>query len=226
MSDIADAFHAFLDSAHVRRAIFPVRFLVRREPGDILPADWRDAAFLDPTKALRVAARGGRSAYIRILASRPGVDISDFDGLLRSAQSSGSAETLKAVMRLYEWETIRLNIPGLFIDAASKGYTDIVRLLLPRVDQDTKEIGLGYACQFNREETAVFLLDNGVDPNSHEGWPLREAAARNNIPLVELLLARGADPRVRDNMALRYAEIYHHPEIARLLRAHISRLEG
>jgi ankyrin repeat protein len=61
--------------------------------------------------------------------------------------------------------------------------------------------GLGLACFFGHLETARHLLDAGADPNLASNnalrvSPLHSAVAAGSAPLVELLLARGANPNV------------------------------
>lgn len=50
-----------------------------------------------------------------------------------------------------------------------------------------------------RMAAASFLLDHGADPNDLPHTPLRGAAAAHDIEMVQLLLARGADPNLRND---------------------------
>lgn len=58
---------------------------------------------------------------------------------------------------------------------------------------------LGLAIFFGHQEAAQWLLEQGADPNlqatnAAKPAPLHSATARDNVPMVELLLARGANP--------------------------------
>ncbi|PSR79962.1 ankyrin repeat-containing domain protein [Coniella lustricola] len=71
------------------------------------------------------------------------------------------------------------------------------------------------AVQHNNQDSLIFLLDYGVNVNakSMEGWtPLTTAIRENRSDMVDLLLARGADPALRGqdwpiNMAVKRPHI-------------------
>jgi ankyrin repeat protein len=77
-----------------------------------------------------------------------------------------------------------------------------------------------------------WLLDHGTDANARwphwdaEVTPLHLAASQGHAEIVRLLLAAGADPRIRDSKhdgdAIAWAEHFRHPEIVRMLRAHVG----
>jgi ankyrin repeat protein len=72
-----------------------------------------------------------------------------------------------------------------------------------------------------------WLLERGADANGRWAhWdalvtPLHLAASRGHGAIVQLLLASGADPRIRDSRhhsdPLGWAEFFQQPEIARML---------
>jgi ankyrin repeat protein len=64
--------------------------------------------------------------------------------------------------------------------------------------------GLGFACFFRHPETARLLLDRGANPSlaSSNGLklaPLHSAVAADSFELVDLLLARGAEPNPKES---------------------------
>jgi ankyrin repeat protein len=68
------------------------------------------------------------------------------------------------------------------------------------------------------------LIELGFDVNArHRTAPLHQAAMRGDIPMIELLLAHGADPDLRDTgyraTPAGWAEHHGHPEAQRLLEA-------
>jgi ankyrin repeat protein len=78
-----------------------------------------------------------------------------------------------------------------------------------------------------------WLLDHGVDPNrlwAHwdaDVTPLHLAAMQDHPEIVRILLAAGADPRIRDSKhdsdAIGWAEFFQRQEIVRLLEAHADK---
>lgn len=76
----------------------------------------------------------------------------------------------------------------------------------------------------------ALLIALGFDVNAvnrlerfHESAPLHEAAAEGNLEMIELLLARGADPNLRDNSydatPAGWAEHFNQMEAQRYLAA-------
>jgi ankyrin repeat protein len=67
--------------------------------------------------------------------------------------------------------------------------------------------GLGFACFFSHQDLARLLLDGGADPslaarNGLAVAPLHSAVAVNSATLVELLLARGANPNAEEGSGM------------------------
>ncbi|HYL98888.1 MAG TPA: ankyrin repeat domain-containing protein, partial [Blastocatellia bacterium] len=87
---------------------------------------------------------------------------------------------------------------------------------------------LVYACTNNQIEAAEFLLKKGADVNSippgfdYNGTPLHNAALNGHKEIVDLLLAHGADPAIKDNKisqtAARWAANGGHSELAAYLK--------
>ena len=80
-----------------------------------------------------------------------------------------------------------------------------------------------YAIRKNNIDDVIELLDKGIDVQvyDHVGWPaLVKAAEFGHLPMVALLLERGADPRKGtsgDRLPLHFAAEEGHVEVVRLL---------
>ena len=98
-----------------------------------------------------------------------------------------------------------------FLEAATEGDRDEMQRLLannPALPEQAKRQypdQLVRGAQRSSVEGVALLIDLGFDVNAtnrldpyHESAPLHEAAARGNLELIELLLAHGADPNLRD----------------------------
>ncbi|KAK0710343.1 hypothetical protein B0T26DRAFT_679630 [Lasiosphaeria miniovina] len=86
---------------------------------------------------------------------------------------------------------------------------------------------LAWAASTGRVSTAQMLLDRGASMhnarNTQQTTPLEEAAASGSLPIVELLIRRGADPNYRDRdgwSAIHWAAEEGHQEI--LLRGEVD----
>jgi hypothetical protein len=87
--------------------------------------------------------------------------------------------------------------------------------------------------QRNSVDGVALLIELGFDVNAinrleryHESAPLHEAAAKGNLEMIELLLANGADPNLRDgsyqSTPAGWAEQFGQTEAERYLRARES----
>ena len=81
---------------------------------------------------------------------------------------------------------------------------------------------LSAAVEFGHEQIARILLDRGADPtwpelSAEKGGSLHRAARDGNLPLVELLLAHGADPNAHVDSAGNAVYAAKTPEIRKLL---------
>lgn len=77
-------------------------------------------------------------------------------------------------------------------------------------------------------ETTKFLLDHGADVNLENGegeTPLLIAVASQNVPLIKLLLSRGADSRVWAARAISIAAQCRNTEIFHILLASVADLD-
>ena len=86
------------------------------------------------------------------------------------------------------------------------------------------------AAQRNSVEGVALLIDLGFDVNAtnrldryHESAPLHEAAAHGNLEVIEVLLAHGADPNLKDtsynSTPAGWAENFGHTDAQRYLEA-------
>ncbi|PRP80658.1 putative ankyrin [Planoprotostelium fungivorum] len=114
----------------------------------------------------------------------------------------------------------------IIIEAASLGYTEMVRLLLadPRVDpsaQDNEAFKLA-VIRGHIEIVRVLLSDPRVDPSAEDNDAIRSAAQYGHVEIMRLLLSDDrVDPSTQDNYVIRRASfIETSSEMVRLLLAH------
>lgn len=131
--------------------------------------------------------------------------------------------------------------------AASRGYLDVIILIREYTKDYDNDVDITTAIHNNRLEVAVylqktysiqipninellihacvcdytdmidFLLDRGADINFRYGEPLKLAARKNCIETVKLLINRGVNTTIDDNVALRQATIQNNEKIIELL---------
>lgn len=108
-------------------------------------------------------------------------------------------------------------------------FEDIISLLANATSED-RHRAFALAAQLGQVEIVRLLLDAGEDPNrynpenlhSHSS-PLHQAVVANHLPVVELLVDRGARLDIKDTLwrgtPLGWAEYCNRPEIAEWLRS-------
>ena len=113
------------------------------------------------------------------------------------AAAHGEMESVRALLN----RGARLSLPI----AAALGGADDARRLLPQATPNERHLALALAAQFGNVAVVELLLDAGEDANrfnpvgahSHS-MPLHQAAGNGHLQVVELLIARGANPNVKD----------------------------
>ena len=118
--------------------------------------------------------------------------------------------------------------------AASEGNEEAVCWLLEKgADPNVRYVSgrsvLSPVCMYGHARILKLLLDAGAEPvhtcHSDGETPLMIASYNGRYDCVELLLAAGADPDVRDkhgNTALSFAKDHGHDDVAELLQAHAA----
>ena len=115
--------------------------------------------------------------------------------------------------------------------AAGLGQRDEVLRRLPSASATERHGATSLAAQHGNTEILELLLDSGEDPNRYNlkghhahSTPLHQAVCAGHLDTVRLLIARGANPMLRDTIhggtALDWAQHCNQPEIAEWLRAH------
>lgn len=79
---------------------------------------------------------------------------------------------------------------------------EMIKILVKHDAQITNE---AFAACCSDLEAVEFLIDNGVDPNFEQGFPLRTAVRGKNIEVIELLIEKGAKIPERRYMAVKTA---------------------
>lgn len=166
---------------------------------------------------LRAAARAGFPGHVRLLLDH-GAD-PDARGT-RNAKYEARTPQEEAMLRGYNECAEMLRAAGAkpeatplyaFLEAATIGDRDGVEQLLAADPTLSDQAMTKYPDQLVRGaqrssvDGVALLIDLGFDVNAinrvdryHESAPLHEAAATGNLEVIELLLAHGADPDLRD----------------------------
>lgn len=107
-----------------------------------------------------------------------------------------------------------------FLDACKSGNVQLVRQYLSRGANPRTSNGLALLCAVvsGNLDLVKFLLEEcDLDPNSLDGAPMRHAAAKGAIEIIQELVQSGADVRLRDSQALTWAAMHGHVEVMHYL---------
>lgn len=164
----------------------------------------RDEGFANRVIELLKAARAGDLAQVKAMLERDG-------RLLAARDPFGNTALICAVNAGHDEVAELLLAAGVRTDiyeAAAIGHTDRVTEWLRRdpdlLDSSSPEgfTPLALAAHFGHPETAEFLLSRGADVNRVSKHPIRVAPLHaalfgRRIEMAKLLVARGADVRIR-----------------------------
>lgn len=122
---------------------------------------------------------------------------------LHQAAETGDAAQVKALLDAGAKAEIADRQRFLPIHLANaKGYTEIVRLLVPKASKPVLTRLLFSQIEAGRAELIPLLVAEGVDVNSHDSFrqltPLHTAVEKGNIEMAKLLIAQGADINAQD----------------------------
>ncbi len=203
-----------------------VRGLLKAQP------DLKDAHTKEGVHAAVLALYYGHEDVSKaIVSARPELDIHAAAAVGDLARVTRLAEANPALVAAYSAD----GFPPLAL-AAYMGHTEIVDYLLSKT-ADVNQVGrnrgrftaLTGAVSSRHRDVVERLLKAGADPNHwYQGGltPTLEAAANGDIPMLELLVARGGDltqETEQGKTAISLAEEYKHPEIVDWLRTHGAR---
>ena len=117
---------------------------------------------------------------------------------LRTALTFGYLEAAQALVR-------RGASASTLYEAAGLGDTSRVRHLLADATPEDRQRALALAATLGQTDVAATLLDAGADPDQHNppnahahSTPLHQAVAGGHMPMVQLLVTRGARLDIRD----------------------------
>lgn len=186
----------------------------------LLDTDARsDRAAVDATLELVSSGRVARECGVQL----PLIDLlCDYPGrAMLAALVHGEFQAAEAL--------VRRGAPRDVVAAAATGRLDETRRGLAGADRDARHRALALAAQHGHADVVRLLLDAGEDPNRYNpvgchahATPLHQAALAGHLPVVVLLVERGAARETRDILfegtPAEWAEHGGHGEVAAYLR--------
>ena len=90
-----------------------------------------------------------------------------------------------------------------FFEAVEQGNIEIVRLLIDRVDINTRSTAVHTAILFGKDDILQLLIENGADINAKDNQgnsPIYIAVKNNEIRILRILIEKGADINAKNNL--------------------------
>lgn len=193
-----------------------------------------DAKNIAGETALIFAVRGGHTEIISLLINK-GADVNakatHNKTALMMAATSGRAGIASILIEKGADVNIKTTMDGetALMLAVQYGHADVVELLINKgADVNAKNRKEESALFFARPEIAEILINNRADVNGRQkigSTPLVYAVIDKDLPLVKLLIAKGADVYIKDNHGIgvmHWAEQNHDKEMIRYLSSRMG----
>jgi len=205
----------------------------------------------DDDFALRASARNGHLKTVKYLVYVGANAHSYGDYALRACASTGQLEMVQYLLSLNN-DTNVMN--AALVNAASggmlhivqhltlaganpnaydyaalhsailAGHADVVKFLLALPDVNIHHVSVSaaliFAANANHVEVTELLLKKGADVHIRDDILLRDASARGQVGLVKLLLSYKAGVHVHDDVPLRVSAVKGHLQVVKLLLSH------
>ncbi|GKT61320.1 hypothetical protein ColTof4_01403 [Colletotrichum tofieldiae] len=151
-------------------------------------------------KPIDLAATDGHLDVFEALYPSLEIDPLTSETLIMQSAAKGQLLIMRFLLKTMDDTNFRVEGKSPVSVAASKSFTEVVRLLLqknadPNFTDDDGRTPLGRAVSPGHQDVVFVLLNAGADPNSldEDRWtPLHRAASRGMTRMIEALLRHGA----------------------------------
>ena len=127
---------------------------------------------------------------------------------ISTAINNGQVKIVKYIMNTYSF--FDYDIVDLYMSAVGTDNLPIVRFIIEEkkmINVNNESIrDLQIACGNGSKRVVKYLLGQGANPNQNEGWPILYATRNCNNDIVKILVEKGADYKVRNNLAYKTAQ--------------------